>query len=156
MLNPSDPQQQPRLRRSAGFTLIEIMAVIVIIGMLSGLVGVSIVNQINKSRVTAAKAQITNLEAVLEMYQMDNARYPTTEDGLQCLIAACSNARDFPPGGYLQKKRVPVDPWGTVYQYQQPGQSNTHSFDLCSVGKDGQLGGEGIDADLCNWEAGGA
>jgi general secretion pathway protein G len=156
MLETSDPQQHPPLQRNAGFTLIEIMAVVLIIGLLSTLVGVNIVNQINKSRATAAAAQISNLEAVLELYQMDNARYPSTEDGLQALVTASADARDFPPGGYLQKRKIPLDPWQSPFEYQQPGQNNSHYFDLCSLGADKTPGGEGVNADLCNWSADGA
>jgi general secretion pathway protein G len=154
MLETSDPQQHPPLQRNAGFTLIEIMAVVLIIGLLSTLVGVNIVNQINKSRATAAAAQISNLEAVLELYQMDNARYPSTEDGLQALVTGGPDARNFPPGGYLQKRKIPLDPWQNPFEYQQPGQNNTYSFDLCSLGSDGQLGGEGVNSDVCNWSVG--
>ncbi len=144
-----------RASRAAGFTLIEIMAVVLIIGLLSTIVGVSIFAQVDKGRVTAARTQIANLESVLELYRMDNAKYPTTEQGLDALINEAQDARNFPPGGYLQKRRIPEDPWGNIYEYEQPGQNNTHSFDLWSYGADGKPGGDGVDADIGNWDDGG-
>ena len=142
-------------RENAGFTLIEIMAVVLIIGLLSTIVGVSIFAQVDKGRITATSVQIANLESVLELYRMDNARYPTTEQGLDALVNEPDGARSYPPGGYLQKRRVPEDPWGNAYEYEQPGQNNSHSFDLWSYGADGKSSGEGIDADIGNWDDGG-
>ena len=136
---------------NAGFTLIEIMAVVLIIGLLSTIVGVSIFAQVDKGRITAASVQIANLESVLELYRMDSARYPTTEQGLDALINEPNDARNYPPGGYLQKRRVPEDPWGNPYEYEQPGQNNPHSFDLWSLGADGNPGGDDVDADIGNW-----
>jgi len=149
-----DPVAQ--VYRSAGFTLIEIMAVVLIIGLLSTIVGVSIFAQVDKGRVTSASVQIANLESVLELYRMDNAHYPTTEQGLDALVNEPDGAKNFPPGGYLQKRRIPEDPWGNPYEYEQPGQNNAHSFDLWSYGADGKPGGEGVDADIGNWDEGGA
>ncbi len=140
---------------NAGFTLIEIMAVVVIIGLLSTIVGVSIFAQVDKGRITAASAQISNLESVLELYRMDNAHYPTTEQGLDALVNEPSDARNFPDGGYLRKRRIPEDPWGNPYEYEQPGQNNSHAFDIWSYGADGEPGGEGVDADIGNWDDGG-
>jgi general secretion pathway protein G len=140
---------------NAGFTLIEIMAAVLIIGLLSTIVGVSIFAQVDKGRMTAASVQIANLESVLELYRMDNARYPTTEQGLDALINEPDDARSYPPGGYLQKRRIPEDPWGNPYEYEQPGQNNSHSFDIWSLGADSKPGGEGVDADIGNWADGG-
>ncbi len=140
---------------NAGFTLIEIMAVVLIIGLLSTIVGVSIFAQVDKGRITATSVQISNLESVLELYRMDNARYPTTEQGLDALVNEPDDARSYPPGGYLQKRHVPEDPWGNPYEYEQPGQNNTHAFDIWSYGADGKPGGEGVDADIGNWADGG-
>ena len=137
-----------------GFTLIEIMAVVLIIGLLSGIVGVAIFSQVDRGRATAAKAQISNLESVLELYRMDNARFPTTEQGLEALVARPSSTpepRNYPEGGYMTKRRIPLDPWQNAYQYESPGQYNRGSFDLWSYGADGTPGGDGIDADLRNW-----
>jgi general secretion pathway protein G len=141
--------------RSAGFTLIEIMAVVLIIGLLSTIVGVSIFQQVDKGRVTAARAQISNLEAVLELYRMDNAHFPTSEEGLEALIHPTADARGFPAGGYISKG-LPEDPWGHPYQYESPGQNNASSFDLWSDGADGKPGGEGVDGDIGNWSVAGA
>jgi general secretion pathway protein G len=140
-----------RAGSNAGFTLIEIMAVVLIIGLLSTIVGVSIFSQVDKGRVTATSAQISNLESVLELYRMDNARYPTTEQGLDALVNEPEDVRNYPPAGYLQKRHVPDDPWGNPYEYEQPGQSNSHSFDLWSFGADGKSGGDGVNADIGNW-----
>jgi general secretion pathway protein G len=140
--------------RNAGFTLIEIMAVVLIIGLLSTIVGVAIFGQVDKARVTTAKTQIKRLEGALETYRMDNARYPTTEQGLDALIHEPSGdpaPRNFQPGGYLQGGELPTDPWGEPYQYRAPGEHNPHTFDLWSLGADGQDGGEGLDADIGNW-----
>jgi general secretion pathway protein G len=140
--------------RNAGFTLIEIMAVVIIIGLLTTIVGAAIFQQVDKGRVTTAQAQINSLEGVLELYRMDNGRFPTTEQGLEALVREPSQdpaPRSYPAGGYLKGGRVPLDPWGQPYQYEAPGQHNSHSFDLWSFGADGAVGGEGVDADLGNW-----
>jgi general secretion pathway protein G len=154
---PETTEREPLVRASehAGFTLIEIMAVVLIIGLLSTIVGVSIFAQVDKGRITAASVQIANLESVLELYRMDSARYPTTEQGLDALVNEPNDARNYPPGGYLQKRRVPEDPWGNPYEYEQPGQNNPHSFDLWSHGADGNPGGDDVDADIGNWHDGG-
>jgi general secretion pathway protein G len=109
---------------------------------------------VDKGRVTAAKAQINSLEGVLEIYRMDNARFPTTEQGLQALITAATSEpvpRNFPAGGYLKGGRLPTDPWGEPYHYEAPGQNNPASYDLWSYGADGSPGGDGVDADIGNW-----
>jgi general secretion pathway protein G len=144
---------ETNLRRD-GFTLIEIMAVVLIIGLLTTLVGIAIIPQIDKGRVTTARTQIKNLEAALETYRMDTSRFPTTEQGLQALINPPPEVRNYQPGGYLREHRIPVDPWGNPYQYQSPGTHNDHSFDLWSWGADGTQGGEGTDADIGNWAEG--
>jgi general secretion pathway protein G len=143
-------------RPRRGFTLIEIMAVVLIIGLLGSLVGVVVFDQVQKARVTAAQTQLRQLEAALEFYQMDNGRYPSTEQGLDALVQAPTIApepRSYPPGGYLREGRVPVDPWGSPYQYEMPGTHNAHGFDLWSHGADTAPGGEGNDADIGNWAA---
>jgi general secretion pathway protein G len=155
MPKTAEREQIVQASKNAGFTLIEIMAVVLIIGLLSTIVGVSIFAQVDKGRITAASVQIANLESVLELYRMDNARYPTTEQGLDALVNEPDDARSYPPGGYLQKRRVPEDPWGNLYEYEQPGQNNSHSFDLWSYGADSKPGGEGVDADIGNWDDGG-
>ena len=142
-------------RSTGAFTLIEIMAVVLIIGLLSTIVGVAVFQQVDKGRVTATRAQINSLEAVLELYRMDNGRFPTTEQGLEALVNQATTSpepRNFPPGGYLKGGRVPTDPWGESYQYEAPGQHNAHYFDLWSFGADGVAGGGDIEADIGNWD----
>ncbi len=142
-------------RRSRGFTLIEIMAVVLIIGLLSSIVGLAIFQQVDKGRVTATRAQLANLEGVLELYRMDNARYPTSDQGLEALVRRPSigpDPRSYPSEGYLRKKGSLVDPWGQPYQYESPGQHNLHSFDLWSLGADGEPDGTDLDADIGNWD----
>jgi general secretion pathway protein G len=138
-------------RQTRGFTLIEIMAVVLIIGLLSTLVGLAIFPQIDKSRVNTTRAQIKMLDAALETYRMDNAKFPTSEQGLEALITEPEGVINYQPGGYLRERRIPDDAWGNPYQYESPGQHNKHSYDLWSHGADGSAGGEGVDADIGNW-----
>lgn len=148
----------PRSTRNhtAGFTLIEIMAVVLIMGMLMSLVGVAVVGQINRARVTTTRAQISQLENALELYRMDNSRYPSTGQGLEALITKPTGTpepQNYPPGGYLRRRDTLKDGWGTLYQYASPGNHNVHGFDLWSLGADAAPGGEDLDADLGNWDA---
>jgi general secretion pathway protein G len=136
-----------------GFTLIEIMVVVVIIGVLIGLVAPNILGRVDSARVTAARADITVLEQALEMYRLDNGRYPTTDQGLTALVVKPSGSaapRSWNPEGYLKGKKVPKDPWGADYQYVSPGAHG--AFDLYSLGADSQDGGEGDAADIGNWD----
>ncbi len=148
-----------RSTRHRGFTLIVIMAVVVIIGLLSGIVGLAVFQQVDKGRVTATMVQIKNLEGVLELYRMDSGRFPTSEQGLAALVtppSSQSNSHSYPPGGYLKGGRVPKDAWGQDYLYEAPGQHNRHFYDLWSLGADGAAGGVGVDGDIGNWtESGG-
>jgi len=130
-----------------GFTLIEIMVVVVIIGILAALIAPSVLSRIDEARVTKAKADLKSIEAALELYRLDNYRYPTTDQGLKALV---SNPNDptvpnWRAEGYL--KQLPKDPWGNPYLYASPGSSGT-PFDLVSLGADGQVGGTGVDADI--------
>jgi general secretion pathway protein G len=141
-------------RNESGFTLIEIMAVVIIMGLLMGIVGTAVFGQIDKARVSTTKAQVKQLESALAFYQMDNGRFPTTEQGLAALVKPPTSApepRNYRPGGYLQGGRVPEDAWGNPYQYEMPGTNNVGSFDLWSLGADGQPGGTDTDADIGNW-----
>jgi general secretion pathway protein G len=148
-----DSRRTPsRNRRRAGFTLIEIMAVVIIMGLLMGLVGVAVIGQLEKAERMTAKAQIAQLESALEFYRMDNSRYPTTELGLEALIREPpSGARNYPTGGYLKKKDALLDPWDEPFQYESPGQHNPNTFDLWSQGADGEPGGDDAGADIGNW-----
>jgi general secretion pathway protein G len=132
---------------SRGFTLLELLVVMVIIGLLAGLVAPRYFAQVGKSQVKVAKAQIDSLEKALDQYRLDIGHYPSTEEGLQALVAAPSSEANW-AGPYL-RKGIPADPWGRPYVYTQPG---THGeYDLLSYGKDGREGGTGEDADIVNW-----
>lgn len=141
-------------RQRRGFTLIEIMAVVIIMGLLMGIVGTAIFSQLDTARVNTTRAQVKQLESALAFYQMDNGRFPTTEQGLEALVQRPSSApepRNYRSGGYLQGGKVPEDPWGNPYQYEMPGRNNLQGFDLWSLGADGQPGGTDTDADIGNW-----
>jgi general secretion pathway protein G len=141
-------------RRRRGFTLIEIMAVVLIIGLLTTIVGAVVFSQVDSARVTTASTQIKQLEAALDFYRLDNGRYPTTDQGLQALVERPTIApepRNYRADGYLSGGSVPFDPWGIDYQYESPGTHNTRGFDLWSLGGDSAPGGEDTDADIGNW-----
>jgi general secretion pathway protein G len=140
---------QSRAPRKAGFTLIEIMAVVVIMGMLMTVLAVGVGAQIEKARFRAAKVQIGRIEQALDFYQLDNARYPTADQGLNALAEMPSSPpvpKNYTPGGYL-KRELLLDPWDEPLQYRIPGTHNPHAFDLWSTGPDGQEGGD----DVANW-----
>ena len=134
-----------------GFTLIEIMVVVVIIGILGALVVPKLMDKPHQARVTAAKSDIGQLMQALKLYKLDNQRYPTTEQGLQALIAKPTSgpaANGWKGGGYVDK--LPKDPWGNPFQYMAPGLHG--ETDLFSLGADGQPGGAGDDADINSWD----
>lgn len=134
-------------RPSAGFTLLELLVVIVIIGLLAAYVGPKYFSQLGKSEVTIAKAQIGAFEKSLDTYRLDVGRYPSTEEGLGALLAAPPSAGTRWNGPYL-KKALPPDPWGHPFQYRAPGVKG--DYDIVSLGRDGQAGGSGEDADISN------
>jgi len=134
-----------------GFTLVEIMVVVVIIGILATLVVPRLMNRTVEARVTAARADISTLMQALKLYKLDNQRYPTTEQGLKALIEKPTSgpqANGWKSGGYLDK--LPNDPWKNPYQYLSPGVKG--EVDIFSLGADGQPGGTGDDADIGSWE----
>ncbi|MBF0101685.1 MAG: type II secretion system major pseudopilin GspG [Desulfobacterales bacterium] len=137
-----------RLMDSRGFTLIEILIVVIIIGMLGALVGPNVYNRYEKAKWNNTKNQINMLDSALDDFRLDNGRYPTTEEGLESLMKA---VEDLPKwsGPYL-KKAVPNDEWGRPFVYQCPGEHG--EYDLYSYGKDGTEGGEKNDKDVVNWE----
>ncbi len=134
-------------RRPPGFTLLELLVVMVIIGLLAGYVGPKYFAQIGKSEIKTARAQIDSLDKALDEYRLDTGHYPTTEQGLNALVVQPPNEPKW-DGPYL-KKAVPNDPWGNPYVYRIPGEHG--DFDLLSYGKDGQAGGAGEAADITNW-----
>ncbi|OFZ65849.1 MAG: type II secretion system protein GspG [Betaproteobacteria bacterium RBG_16_56_24] len=135
------------MRRAKGFTLLELLVVMVIIGLLVGYVGPKYFSQVGKSEIKAARAQIDGLEKALDQYRLDTGHYPSTAQGLAALNTKPSGATRW-DGPYLRKE-VPSDPWGNPYQYKSPGEHG--EFDLYSYGKDGHQGGAGEDADITNW-----
>lgn len=138
-------------RLARGFTLVEIMVVVVIIGILGALVVPKLLGRTGESRVVAAKTDIATLMQALKMYKLDNQRYPTTEQGLQALTTKPTSgpsANGWKEGGYVE--RLPKDPWGNSYQYLSPGLHG--EVDIFSLGADGQPNGEGEDADVGSWQ----
>ena len=133
----------------AGFTLLELLVVIVIIGLLASMVGPRYFDQLGKSNTKIARAQIDSLEKALDQYRLDTGHYPRTEQGLQALSAKPGDEERW-QGPYL-KKAVPLDPWGREYGYKSPGEHG--EIDLISLGADGQPGGAGEDSDVVNWSA---
>ena len=137
------------VRRRSGFTLLELVVVIIVLGLLAGLVAPQIIGRLSDAKSTTARTQIELLSVALDGYRLDNGNYPTTDQGL----AALRDKPTRPPvpsnwrGPYL-RKAVPLDPWGRPYLYRFPGEKNAGAFDLESLGRDGKVGGDGEDADV--------
>jgi len=149
----TSPYTKRLLNKNHGFTLIELMVVMVILGILAGLIVPRIMDRPEEARRTKAQVQIQSIEQALKLYKLDNGQYPTTEQGLQALVEPPSVgdlARKWRTGGYLEKGKVPKDPWENEFVYISPGLHG--DFDLSSYGPDAQAGGEGMDADINNWE----
>ena len=140
--------KETRVRRPvAGFTLLELLVVVLIIGLLAGFVAPRYFGQVGKSEINVARAQIDALEKALDQYRLDTGHYPTTELGLLALVQRPQNEPKW-SGPYLRKD-VPLDPWGRAYLYKMPGEKGG-DFDITSYGKDGQPGGTGENADITN------
>ncbi|MBU0656606.1 MAG: type II secretion system major pseudopilin GspG [Gammaproteobacteria bacterium] len=147
-------QRKPQCKRLSnkqrGFSLIELMIVLVILGLIAGIVGPQAMKYLGKGKTQSAKVQIENISAALDMYRLEVGSYPTSSDGLKALVSQPSSARGW-NGPYLKKGDVPKDPWNNDYQYKRPG-GNGQPYDLSSFGADGTAGGEGEDADITLWK----
>ena len=151
-LNRSETARRLGLRSAymRGFTLIEIMVVVVIIGLLAAIIVPQVIDRVDEARVAKAKQDIQGLETALTMFRLDNSKYPSTDQGLKALSQQPTDPsiHHWRPGGYIQ--HVSKDPWGADYQYVYPG-THGRDYDLFSLGADSQPGGEGINADIGNW-----
>jgi general secretion pathway protein G len=143
-LNPRTPR-----RRGRGFTLIELMVVLVIIGVLGALIVPNLIDRADDARVTAARTDVNNLMQALKLYKLDNQRYPSAEQGLESLVKK-PTVGAIPPNWKPYIDKLPADPWGRAYQYLNPGVQG--EIDVFSYGGDGQPGGEGNDADIGSWQ----
>jgi general secretion pathway protein G len=142
-----------QLNNRNGFTLIEIMVVIVILAMLAALVGPKLMGRTDDAKIQTTRTQIGNLETALKFYKLDNGVYPSTEQGLNALVTKPTVGvipKSYKDGGYLEKKQVPKDGWGNDYLYVSPGEHG--DYDLFSYGADGAKGGDGKNSDLNNWD----
>ncbi|MEN9896616.1 MAG: type secretion system protein GspG [Pseudomonadota bacterium] len=136
-------------QKQSGFTLLELLVVLGIIAMLAGIVGPQVMKHLGESKTKAAKVQVEDFSAALDMYKLDMGKYPTSDQGLQALIEAPEGSKRW-NGPYLRKAKTPLDPWQNEYHYVSPG---THGkFDLFTYGADDKEGGEGEDQDINNWE----
>jgi general secretion pathway protein G len=141
-----------KVKRNAGFSLVEILVVLVIMGLLISVVAPTVLNQADEARVQKAQADFKAIETALKIYRLDNYVYPTTEQGLEALVEPSTldpEPRNFREGGYLEE--LPIDPWGRPYLYLSPGEHR--EVDIYSLGADGLSGGEGQNADVGNWKA---
>lgn len=140
-----------RRSRQKGFTLIEVMIVVVILGILAAVVIPQVMDRPDQANITKAKQDIRTLEGALKLYRLDNHKYPTTDAGLESLVTKPSGAAAWKEGGYIE--RLPKDPWGKNYLYLNPGVNGT--IDVFSLGADGAQGGEGRNGDIGNWNLAG-
>lgn len=135
--------------KQSGFTLLELLVVLGIIAMLAGIVGPQVMKHMGESKTKAAKVQIEDLSATMDMYKLDAGSYPTSQQGLQALIEAPDNAKRW-NGPYLSKSKMPLDPWQNEYHFVSPGEHG--KFDIFTYGADDKEGGEGEDRDVLSWE----
>ena len=137
------------LLRNSGFTLLELLIVMIIIGLLAALIGPKMIGRVGESRQTVAKQQIEGFSTALEMFKLDTTRYPTQEQGMEALVVTPHGVENW-KGPYLKKKFIPKDPWGNEYVYVYPGENG--DYDIISYGADGAEGGDGENADVVSWE----
>jgi general secretion pathway protein G len=141
------------MENKKGFTLLEIIVVVFILSLLAAIVAPKIIGRTDDARIAEAKVQIKNLETALKLFKLDNGFYPSTEQGLAALLEKPTTGQipaKYRDGGYLEQKKVPLDPWGNPYVYISPGLNG--DFDILSYGGDGKEGGEGKDADIKSWD----
>ncbi|MFQ5464609.1 MAG: type II secretion system major pseudopilin GspG [Thermodesulfobacteriota bacterium] len=142
-----------RRSRQSGFTLLELMVVIVILGILAAVVAPRLIGRTDEAKVTEAKVQLKNLETALKLYKLDNGTYPSTAQGLDALVEKPATGKipgKWRKGGYMEKSRIPGDPWGNPYIYVSPGLHG--DYDILTYGADGARGGEGFDRDIGSWD----
>ena len=132
-----------------GFSLIELLVVLVILGLLAAVVAPNVMNKLGGAKSKTARLQIEDISAALDIFALEVGRYPNSGEGLNALVASPGDTKNW-NGPYLRKKTIPVDPWGNAYQYQSPGDNG--DFDLFSLGADNASGGEGDNADINSWE----
>lgn len=147
------PQPGSYNSRSSGFTLLEIIVVVFILSLLAAIVAPRIIGRTDDARIAEAKIQIKNFETALKLFKLDSGFYPDTQQGLEALTVkplTGKTPQSYREGGYLEQKKIPLDPWGNPYIYVSPGLHG--DFDILSYGADGKEGGEGKDADIKNWE----
>lgn len=152
-MNDTESGLPKRAAVSSGFTLLEIIVVVFILSLLAAIVAPKIIGRTDDARIAEAKVQIRNLETALKLFKLDNGFYPDTQQGLQALVEKPTSGRiplNYKEGGYLEQKKIPLDPWGNPYVYISPGLNG--DYDLMSYGADGKEGGEGKDADIKSWD----
>jgi general secretion pathway protein G len=144
-----------RLEKPDGFTLLEIMVVVLIIGLLMTVLATNVFRRLGGAQADIARLQVSKLSHQLELYKLDNGSYPTAEQGLDALVHEPTGEprpRRYPEGGYVTSKDL-LDPWQNPFKYERPGKNNARSFDLYTYGADGQPGGDGENGEVGNWEA---
>jgi general secretion pathway protein G len=145
---PNSLRARPR-GAERGFTLLELLVVLAILGLLIGFVGPAVIRQLGSAKSKIAKQEIVRLSGVLDLYRLDIGSYPTTEQGLKALVEQPAGLANW-NGPYIKGDKVPVDPWDRPFVYRRPSTRQGHDFDLCTLGADGQSGGSGEDVDFCN------